>query len=288
VLLAAGIALVAASARAESGQVVLAPTVSASHDLPANAITAFTVSCRAGYVAASGGIANPAPGTTVLAITPAGLRAYRFRIGNPVMNGDQRVTVAVACRKLTVAGTGPKLTLSLLELRPKRVVVPPRKPASATLDCPAGTVPAGSGFDLDPMRAKEADAYRGGSPLQVRRDTANLRRFFLSVQNGGSRPRAVAFYGSCVTVTREAGAPQALLHIDVSTFRIPLQPGRRLATRRCRAGWFPLAAGFSLRASTTQLTGAVAARGGGRWLLSSDAIAPTTADLQLACGRVGS
>jgi hypothetical protein len=102
-LLAVGIALVAASARAQIGQVVVARAVHASHDLPANAVKAFAVVCRASYAAASAGISTPAPGTTVLAVAPVGLSGYRFRIGNPATNGDRRVSVAVACRKLAAA-----------------------------------------------------------------------------------------------------------------------------------------------------------------------------------------
>lgn len=44
-LVAAGVVLVGAAARAQTDQVVLAPTVLASHDLPSNAITGFTVTC---------------------------------------------------------------------------------------------------------------------------------------------------------------------------------------------------------------------------------------------------
>ena len=60
-LVAVGIGLVAASAWAQSGQVVLGPTVYASHDLPSDAITGFTVPCPSGYVAVSAGVSSPGP-----------------------------------------------------------------------------------------------------------------------------------------------------------------------------------------------------------------------------------
>ena len=76
-----------------------APTVYASHDLPSDAITGFTVPCPSGYFAVSAGVSSPGPGTTLLSVRPVGLRAFTFRFGNPATNDATRVTVAVACRK---------------------------------------------------------------------------------------------------------------------------------------------------------------------------------------------
>jgi hypothetical protein len=285
-LLAVGIALVAASARAQSAQVVVAPTVYASRDLPSNTVTAFAVTCSAGYAAASAGISTPAPGTTVLAIAPVGLSSYRFRIGNPATNGDQRVRVAVACRKVLAAGTGSRLTLKLKPLKATYLTVPARKAASATLACPPGTVPAGGGVDLDSNRGKTVETYRPGPGVGVRRQTATLRRFSFSLQNTAMQAKRVAVYGGCLTLVREAGAPRERLHVQATTYRVLVHPGAQVVTRRCRPGWFSLRAGFSLRASPTTAAGAAAVAGGGRWSLVSDATTDTLADVQLACGRL--
>ncbi len=286
VLLAVSVALVAASARAGSEQVVLAPTVFATHGLPANAITAFAVTCSPGYVAASAGISTPAPGTTLLSIAPLGRRGYRFRFGNPVANGDQRVTVAVACRKLTVVAGRPGLALKLKPLKEKYVVVPARKTAAATLVCPPGTAPAGAGVDVDPGRQQAVGAYRASLRLSVRRQTQTLQRFTFALANDGTQARRVAVYGACVTLERAAGAPNERLHVQVTTFRVPVRPGSQTFGRRCRSGWFSLAAGYALRSKPTTGAGATAVGRGGRWAIVSDAAAGTQADLQLACARL--
>jgi len=285
-LLAVGVALVAATARAQPDQVVLAPTVYATHSVPSNAITAFAVTCPSGYVAASAGISRPASGTTVLAIAPVGVSGYRFRIGNPVTNGDQRVTVAVACRKVRPAADDPRFTLKLKPLKVTYLTVAPRRAESAMLACPAGTVPAGAGIDLAPGRQKAIGAYRAGPGVSVRRQTATLRRFSFSLLNLEPQPKRVAVYGGCLTLAREAGAPRERLHVKVTTYRVLLGPGGQSVTRRCRPGWFSLAAGYALRSKSTNAAGAAAVAAAGRWSLLSDAKSDTTADVQLACARL--
>jgi hypothetical protein len=282
-LLAAGIALVAASARAQGEQRVLAPSVFATRDLPANAITTFTVPCRSGFIATSGGIAKRAPGASLLAIAPVGLRAYRFRFGNPVTNDKQRVTVAVACRRVAAGGEA-KYNLRLKSLKATTVTAPPRKAAGALLACPSGTVPAGAGADLDPSRAKSVRAYRGGLRLTIRRQTSTLSRFSLSVQNAGSQSRQVVFYGGCVTLV--SGAPRERLHVELKTFRVEVEAVNQSFRRPCRRGWFSLAAGFAVRSRLTQVDGAIAVGSGGRWSVSTDADTPAPADLQLTCARL--
>jgi hypothetical protein len=282
VLTAACVALVAASARAQSGQVVLAPTVFASHDLPANAITTFTVTCPAGFVAASAGVSSGAPGTTVLGMVPVGVAGYRFRIGNPVTNGDQRVTVAAACRKVGARG----FVLRLRRLAPTVVVVPPRSSASATLRCPAGATAAGGGVDLEPKQGK-AGARFGGSPLSLLRETATPTALSYVVANTGRRPRKVVLHGGCLTFFRTAGSPFEQLHVAITTFRIPLEAGEHTVTRVCRRGWAPLAVGYGLRSRSTTLSAAAATRGGGRWTVDNGGDAATLVDLQLTCGRIG-
>jgi hypothetical protein len=285
-LLATGIALVAASARAQSEQRVLASSVFATRTLPANVVTTFGVTCPSGFIATSAGIAKPAPGAFVLAIIPVGLRTYRFRFGNPATNDKQRVTVAVACRK--VAASRPaKYKLRLRSLKETTVTAQPGKAAVASLACPSGTAAAaGAGADLDPNRQNSAQAYRGVLRVSIRRQTSTLSRFSFSVQNTGSQARAVVFYGGCVTLTRAAGAPRERLHLGVTTFRVDVRTGSQSFSRRCRRGWFALAAGFAQPSRLTQVDGAIAVGSGGRWSVSSDADSPAPADLQLACARL--
>jgi hypothetical protein len=284
-LVAAGIALVVASARAQGEQRVLTPSVFVTHNLPPNAITAFGVACRRGFIATSAGIAKPAAGATLLAITPVGVRAYRFRLGNPVTNAKQRVTVAVACRKPVASGQA-KYKLKLKALKPTTAKAPPGKVAGVSLACPPGTVPAGAGADLDPNRQKSVQGYRGGLRLTIRRQTSTLNRFSFSVQNAGSQTRAVVIYGGCVSLARAPGAPRERLHVEVTTFRVDVSAGNQSFSRRCRRGWFSLTAGFAVRSRLTHVDGAVAVGSGGRWTVSSDADTPSPAELQLACARL--
>jgi hypothetical protein len=278
-LLAAGIALVAAAARAQSEQRVLAPSVFVTRNLPANAITTFGVTCPAGFVATSAGIARPASGATVLAIMPVGLRTYRFRLGNPATNDKQRITAAAACRRIVGPGQA-KYKLRLRFLRSATVTAQPGKAAGATLACPSGTAAAaGAGADLAPNRQNSTQAYRGGPRVSIRRQTSTLSRFSFSVQNAGSQARSVTFYGGCVTLTRLPGAPRERLHLALTTFRVDVRTGSQSFSRRCRRGWFALAAGFAQPSRLTQVEGAVAVGSRGRWSVSSDADSPAPVDL---------
>ncbi len=270
---AACLALVAASARAQpeqAAQVVLAPSVFATHDVPANAITSFTVTCPAGYTAVSAGISSPAPGTTVLAIVPVGLSGYRFRIGNPATNDDQRVTVVVACRTVRAAS----LVLRLKPLKQKTVVVPPDKTASATFPCPKGTTPANGGYAF------------GSTALSVRRESSTLTTASYALANSGSKARRAVLYGACLTLFRTADSPFEQLHVQVTTFRVPLRPGEQTLRRACPSGWFALDAGYVLRARSTKLEGAAPTGKGGRWKLTNPTDGAVLADVQLACGRL--
>jgi hypothetical protein len=274
VVVAACVALVGASAWAQpeqAGPVVLAPSVFATHGVPSNAVTTFTVTCPAGYTAVSAGITAPAPGTTVLAITPVGLSAYRFRIGNPATNDDQRVTVVVACRKVRSAN----LVLRLKLLEPKTVVVPAGKTASATLPCPKGTTPANGGYAF------------GSTALSVRRESSTLTAASYAVANSGSRARRAVLHGACLTLFRTADSPFEQLHVQVTTFRVPLRPGEQTLGRACPGGWFALDAGYVLRARSTKLDGAAPTARGGRWKLANGTDGAVLADVQLACGRLG-
>ena len=270
------VALVAASARAQpdhAAQVVLAPSVFATHDVPSNAITTFTVTCPAGYTAVSAGITSPAPGTTVLAIAPLGLSTYRFRIGNPATNDDQRIAVVVACRK--IGSNASRFVLRLKPLKRRVVVVPPHKTASATLACPRGTTPANGGFAF------------GSAALSVRRETSTLTTASYSFANSGARARRATVHGACLTLFRTADAPFEQLHVRVTTFRVPLRTGEQTLARSCRKGWFSLDVGYVLRARSTKLDGAAPSGAGGRWTLTNPTDAAVLADVQVACGRLG-
>jgi hypothetical protein len=275
VLALACVGLVAASARAQpevARQFVLAPSVSATHGVPSGSTTSFTVTCRAGFTAVSGGIGTPAPGTAVLAIAPVGLSAYRFRIANPATNDDQRVAVVVACRKIRAGGS--RFVLGLKPLAQKVVVVPPGKTASATLPCPKGTTPANGGFAF------------GSTALSVRSETSTLTSASYGFANSGSRARRATVYGACLTLFRAADAPFEQLHVQVTTFRVPLGNGRQTLGRSCRGGWFSLDAGYTLRARSTRLDGAATTAHGGRWKLTNPTDAAVLVDVQVACGRL--
>jgi hypothetical protein len=278
-VVAAGVALVAASARAETAQVVLAPTVYASHELPSNAIRTFAVSCPRGYAAVAAGVSNPAPGATLLKVTPVGFGAYTFRFGNPATSGAARVTVAVTCRKVRV---GP-----LLKLKPVKLTfsVRPGTQKSASLPCPAQTTPAGGGIDLAPTSAKSATAF-GGAPLELRASTATLRGFRLTVRNTGKRVRAAAAYGNCLTVVRAAGARSAPLRVKITTFTDPVPPGRKRIAHACPRGWFSLGAGYAARPRSVHVTGAAAVTGGGRWWIENNGDVDAKANVQLTCGTL--
>lgn len=273
---AACVALVAASARAQTEQarpVVLATSVSVTQEVRPNAVTTFAAGCRAGFTAVSAGVTSPAPGTTVLAISPVGLSAYRFRIASPTGNGARRVTTTVACRK--IGGGTRKFVLRLKPLRPRSVVVPPNATVSARFACRKGTTPANGGFAF------------GSTALSVRRKTSTLTSASYSLANSGSRARRAVVYGACLTLFRTADAPFEQLHVQVDTARVPLPPGGQILARSCPRGWFSLAAGYVLRAGTTKLDGAAPTARGGRWQLTNPTDAAVLADVQVACGRLG-
>ncbi len=273
---AACVALVAGSAWAQpdqARQVVLAPSVSATHGVPSGAVTSFRVACRSGFTAVNAGVTSPAPGTTVLAIAPAGLSAYRFRVASPADNDDQRVTVSVACRKIGTSAA--RFALRVKPLEHRTVVVPAHGTARAMLPCPKGTTPANGGFAF------------GSTTLSVRRESSTLTSASYSLANSGSRARRAVLYGACLTLVRTADAPFAQLHVRVTTFRVPLRTGAQTIARSCRKGWFSLDAGYLLRARTTTLDGAAATTSGARWRLTNPTDAAVLADVQLACGQLG-
>jgi hypothetical protein len=279
-LVAAGVVLVAAAARAQTDQVVSAPTVVASHNLASDAVTGFTVSCPAGYAAVSGGVSRPGAGTTLLSIRPVGLTGFTFRFGNPVTNDPARVTVAVACRK--VRSPGPVLLLKPVKMR---MVVRPRTQKSGTLACPPHTTPAGAAVDLDPGRAKSVHSF-AGTALSVRSTTATLRAFQFRIANAGSRAHDVVVNGTCVTVLIAPEVERVKLSTTISTYTNVIAPGRHHVQHRCRSGWTALGAGYGLTSGPARVDGAAALATSGAWWVRNTATSPLTARLQVTCARV--
>ena len=278
--LCAAVALVAAAAA--FSQVVLAPTIYHSAALPSDSITTFTVTCPPGHVAVSAGVSTAAPGVTTLSIRPAGTRAFVFRFGNPSTNPDRTVTVAVACRKLR-AGTA-KPYLKLVRIKTKPVIVPVEEQKQVTIQCPKGTAPAGGGVDLAPPNGKDFAGF-SGSPLDVRGQSSNLKRFTFALRNTGSKPHPAVLYGNCVTIVRPAGSAPGSLQIRVLTRTTPVQPGSHTIKRSCPSGWVSLATGYTL-APKLKLGASAAIAGGGKWTIANAAGSQVLAGLQLTCARV--
>jgi hypothetical protein len=270
---AAGIAVL--QARAQDAKVVLARSIFATHSLPSNASTSFTVACPPGHSAVSAGVFTPGAGTTLLSLRPAGSRAYSFRFGNPARNPVRQVTVVVACRQIAISIKALAPTIKLLQLKTKPIVVAAGGRRDASLTCPGGTAPAGSGQDL-------------GAGLSVRRISTSLHGFSFLVWNYGRKGATAVFYGNCVTVVRPAGAQRARLHIRLSTSRSPVPPGRQRLTHSCPRGWFSLATGYTLPAAKVELEGSAAVDRGGQWWVSSTANGTVLVDLQVGCGQLRS
>jgi hypothetical protein len=265
-------------------QTVLAPTILRSANLPSNAVKTFTVACPGGYVAASGGLTSTAPGIAVLRAEPAGTGAFAFRLGNPAGNPVRRALVAVACRRLRTR-SGGSASFKLKPLRPRSLVVSPGAVGSAALTCPSETLAAGAGVDLAPSSQRGTAGFTG-TRLSVRRIMAGLRGFAFAIRNSGGAARRVVLSGNCITVVSKPGARREQLRVNVTTFKGLVRPGRRSITRRCPRGWFSLASGYSLPASSLALQGSAAVAGGGRWTVVNAGDDSTRLVLQLVCGRV--
>ncbi|MGB2873910.1 MAG: hypothetical protein WBB76_00380 [Gaiellaceae bacterium] len=283
-----GIALVVATALvvvpSASPQVIRPQTVFHTADLPSDAITAFSVTCPPGYLAVSAGVYTAAPGVTTLSTRPAGLRAYTFRFGNPVTNHAQRVTVAVACRKIpALRSPAPYLRVTPIKVRSLRVG--PAGQKAPLLTCPRQTIPAGAGFDLAPPSPGKSSHHFTGSKLIIARQTQSLHDFSFTVRNDGKAARLVDLYGACLTVVRPSGAAGAQLQVKLTANAISVPPGGQIASRSCPSGWSSLATGYSL-APGLSLSGSAAVSGGGRWSVASALAGPATAVLQLVCGRL--
>lgn len=279
VLVAGGVVLVAAAARAQSEQVVLAPTVFASHKLPSDAITGFTVSCPHGYLAASGGVSSPGAGATLLSIRPVGLSGFTFRFGNPVTNDATRATVAVACRKIS---GGPVLKLKRVKTR---VVVKPRTQKSGSLACPPNSIPAGAAVDLDPAQAKSVDSFSGGA-LSLRATTATVQAFQFRIANTGRRAHNTVVEGNCAAIGLAPQVEHARLSTKITTYTDTVTPGRHHFRHRCRRGLVSLGTGFTLTSGSLRLEGTAAIGTAGRAWVENTADSPLTVRLQVVCARV--
>jgi len=278
-LVAVAAALVAPSSLA---QVVLSKSVFHTVVLPSNTIRSVLVSCPRGYVAASAGISNPAPGVTLLSIRPWGVAGYRFRFGNPAGNADRQVTVVAACRSLAFKSAA-RLKVTPVQMKVK---VAARQLKPAALSCPSNTLPAGWGHEI--ALAHGARGYVPGPATRVslRTVSMDLGGFSFSLRNSGTKAQSVTLYGTCLTALRPAGTSRERLHVRITTFPVILQPGSRRVVRSCATGWVSLAAGYVLRSPATTIDGAAAIGASGHWWFASGEKGQSTADLKLVCARL--
>jgi hypothetical protein len=210
---------------------------------------------------------------TTLSIRPSSVRAFAFRFGNRSTNPARGVTVALACRKLA-AGKGKSAPyLKAIPVKTKAVSVPGQSQKQLVLACPQGTVPGGGGVDL------------GSSSLELRRQTATLRRFTFSIRNDGSSAHSAVLYGNCLTVVLPQGSAPARLRVSLQTQSTPVPPKTIVIKRPCPSGWVALAAGFDLPKGLA-LRGAATVESGGKWTVDNKGDSQALADLQLTCARV--
>jgi hypothetical protein len=267
VAVAAGLA-----APSSLAQVVLGQSVFDTEDLPSNTIRNVVVSCPRGFVAASAGISNPAPGVTLLSMRPSGATGYKFRFRNPAANPDRRVTVVAACRSLVSKGA---TRLKATAVRVK-VNVPAGRLQAAALPCPSNTLPAGWGYDTG-----------AAARVSLRRVSMNLAGFSFSLRNSATKAHSVTLYGTCLTALRPAGASRERLHVSFTTFHTPLHPRTQRIVRTCATGWVSLAVGYVLLGSPAATIEGVAAIGaGGRWSITNAAESQSTAALTLVCAQL--
>jgi hypothetical protein len=278
-LVAVVAALVAPSSLA---QVVLSKSVFHTVDLPSNTIRSVVVSCPRGYVAASAGISNPAPGVTLLSIRPWGVAGYRFRLGNPAANDDQQVTVVAACRSLAFKSAA-RLKVAPVQMTVK---VPGSQLKAAALPCPSNTLPAGWGGDVAPAHSARGSVPGAANRVSLRTASMGLGGFSFSLRNTGTKAQSVTLYGTCLTALRPAGTSRERLQVRITTFPVLLQPGSRRVVRSCATGWVSLAAGYVLRSPATSIDGAAAIGVSGRWWVASDAEGQASVDLKLVCARL--
>jgi hypothetical protein len=278
----AGVALVVVPSA--TSEVVVARTVFHSAALRAEAVTGFTATCPPGYFALSAGVYSPAAGVTTLAVRPLGLRSYGFRFGNPATNPGRHVTAAVACRKVRPgAGTTPYFRLTVLRSKP--LLLRPQSRRSNSIACPRGTVPAGAGYDLDPVREKANERF-SRIAVSVRRFTRSIHGFSFVLRNDASKAHTAVVYGTCVTLVRPPRAADESLHIRILTASAELKAGSHVLRQACPRRWTAVAVGYALP-SGVSVDGAVALATTGRWSVRSEAGGRAPADFQLVCGRLG-
>jgi hypothetical protein len=277
-LVAVAAALVAPSSLA---QVVLSKSVFHTVDLPSNTTRSVLVSCPRGYVAASVGISNPAPGVTLLSIRPWGVAGYRFRFGNSAANADQQVTVVAACRSFAFKNAA-RLKVAQVQMRVK---VPGGQLKPAALPCPSNTLPAGWGGDIAPAHSA-GGSVPSAARMSFRTVSMSLAGFSFSLRNTGTKTQSVTLYGTCLTAVSPAGTSRERLRVRITTFPVLLQPGSRRVVRSCATGWVSLAAGYVLRSPATTIDGVAAIGASGRWWVASDAEGQSSVDLKLVCGRL--
>ncbi len=146
-----------------AGAVTNTGTVYQSVTVQPDSIKTFTVTCPPGFVAVTGGMvvgkllftggAGPLLGVTR---TAAG-NAFTFRVGVPVTQSAQTITLSVRCIRKGFKIPLKALTLKVGKATGGAISVTPGATTNKNLKCPTGQAPTGAGFDVQP-----ADGPRRG------------------------------------------------------------------------------------------------------------------------------
>src|SRR2546429_7522023 len=150
-----------------AGAVTNTGTVYQSVTVQPDSIKTFTVTCPPGFVAVTGGMvvgkllftggAGP-----LLGVTRTG-NAFTFRVGVPVTQSAQTITLSVRCIRKGFKIPLKALTLKVGKATGGAIVVTPGATTNKKLKCPTGQAPTGSGFDVQPADGpRRAESLRGG------------------------------------------------------------------------------------------------------------------------------
>jgi hypothetical protein len=251
-------------------QTVVGRTALRTIDLRPGTTKALAVSCPSGYLAVSAGVSRPASGVTTLSVRATGPRSFLARFRNPAANPRRKVTVGAACRR---AAQGPA-RLRLKPLKPVTVRVGPSSQKRVELTCPRGTFPGTAGFDLG----------RTDVTPVLESETQTFRAFMFRVVNRGATAGTVSLHAGCLTAVRPPGF-STKLQVGLTSETVQIDPGTHVVTRRCTAGWLPLAAGYSVRPGL-EIQGAAVTLHAGRWSVTNRADGDLPATFELVCGRL--
>jgi hypothetical protein len=226
--LVAGLGLVLALASAgTAGAATNTGTVYQTVTVQPDSIQTFTVTCPPGFVAVSGGMvvgkllvtggAGPLLGVT----RSAAGNAFTFRVGVPVTQSAQTITVSVRCIR-----KGFKIPLKALTLKVGKVVtgapifVAPGQTKNKKLKCPTGQAPTGAGFDAQPADGpRSAEALRGtalphyptGAAAHLTTSMPVNGGWEFTLHNSGTRPVAVVLEVDCLQRTYVGRLPDRRL-----------------------------------------------------------------------------